>query len=71
MEKDRLADDLLNGVAEIADFTGLTKRRVYYLVENGMLPVFKMGPRKWQARKSTLRQHIANLEENQAGDAAA
>jgi hypothetical protein len=61
MESD-LASDLLDGVAEIAQFTGIRERRIYYLAERGLLPLFKMGDRKWQARKSTLRQHIANLE---------
>jgi excisionase family DNA binding protein len=57
-----LADDLLTGVEEIAAFTGLTKREVYHLAPKGKLPVFKMGDRKWCARKSTLRRHVENLE---------
>lgn len=61
MESD-LASDLLDGVAEIAEFTGLPERRVYYLAERGLLPLFKMGDRKWQARRSTLRRHIESLE---------
>ena len=61
MESD-LASDLLDGVTEIAKFTGLTERRVYHLAENGLLPMFKIGDRKWQARKSTLRRHIEGLE---------
>ena len=60
-----LASDLLDGVAEIAAFTGLPERRVYYLAERGLLPLFKIGDRKWQGRKSTLRQHISQLEERQ------
>ena len=62
MDNTDLADDLLDGVEEISRFTGLPPRRVYYLAERGLLPLFKIGDRKWQGRKSTLRQHIANLE---------
>jgi hypothetical protein len=62
MENEALAADLLDGVAAIAAFTGWPQRRVYYLAERGLLPLFKVGDRKWQGRKSTLRQHIAKLE---------
>jgi hypothetical protein len=41
-QSDLLADDLLEGVAAIATFTGLKPRRVFYLAENGMLPLFKL-----------------------------
>jgi hypothetical protein len=61
-----LADDLLEGVAAIARFTGLKPRRVFYLAENGMLPLFKIGNR-WCGRRSTLIEHIARLE---AGESA-
>jgi hypothetical protein len=61
MESQDLASDLLDGVTAIAQFTGWRERRVYYLAERGLLPLFKID-RKWQGRKSTLRQHIANLE---------
>jgi hypothetical protein len=59
---DNLADDLLDGVTEIGAFLGWTERRTYYAAEHRIIPVFKMGKRKWCARKSTLRQHIADLE---------
>jgi hypothetical protein len=62
MENHDLADDLLDGVPAIAAFTGWSQRQIYHLAEKGKLPLFKIGDRKWQARKSTLRQHIANLE---------
>jgi hypothetical protein len=61
MEED-LGNDLLNGVPEIARFTGLTPRRVYDLAERGLLPLFKLSERKWQGRKSTLRRYIRDLE---------
>lgn len=62
MAKENLADDLLTGVGAIAAFTGLTKREVYHLAPKGKLPVFKVGDRKWCARKSTLKAHIEKLE---------
>lgn len=65
-----MANDLLTGVAEIAAFTGLTKREVYHLAPKGKLPVFKVGDRKWCARKSTLRRHIERLEAAYKPDAA-
>jgi hypothetical protein len=66
---ENLADDLLDGVAEIAAFTGLPERRVYYLAEKRLLPVFKLGDRKWQARKSTIRRHLDGLEAKHAESA--
>jgi hypothetical protein len=56
-----LADDLLEGVPEIAAFTGQSQRRVYYLAEKKLLPLFKVGDR-WTGRKSTLRKHYSKLE---------
>jgi len=66
MQGDTLADDLLDGVEAISKFTGLPPRRIYYLAERNLLPLFKIGDRKWQGRKSTLRQHIANLESDRS-----
>jgi len=57
-----LANDLLDGVAAIAAFTGLPQRRIYHLAEKGLLPLFKMDERKWCGRKSTLRSYIEKLE---------
>ena len=61
MKQGVLADDLLEGVAAIAAFTGMKPRRVFYLAEAGKLPLFKIG-NKWCARKSTLVTYIAALE---------
>jgi hypothetical protein len=63
-----LADDLLEGVAAISAFTGFKPRRIFYLAEGGRLPLFKIGSR-WCARKSTLTNFIARLEQN-TGEAA-
>jgi hypothetical protein len=56
-------------VEAIAAFTGLKKRKIYYLAESGRLPVFKLDDRVWCARKSTLRKHIDNLEASQKASA--
>ena len=52
----RLADDLLTGVPEIADYLGEYRRRVYNLVERDRIPAFRVGTR-WHARKSQLDRH--------------
>jgi hypothetical protein len=57
MEAQDLADDLLSGVPAIAEFTGWPERRVYYLAEKELIPLFKVGDR-WCGRKSTLRRHL-------------
>jgi hypothetical protein len=62
MENEDLARDLLDGVPAIAAFTGWTERRVYYLAERGLIPVFKVSEGRWSARKSTLRRHVEKLE---------
>ena len=64
---DDLANDLLDGVTAIAEFTGFTERQIYHMAENRLLPLFKVGRRKWCGRKSTLRRHIDGLEARQAG----
>jgi hypothetical protein len=53
--------DLLAGAAAIADYLGMTERRVRYLAEKELLPVFWMGKRM-MARKSTLEAHFERLE---------
>jgi hypothetical protein len=57
MEAQDLADDLLSGVPAIAEFTGWPERRVYYLAEKKLIPLFKIGDR-WHGRKSTLRRYL-------------
>ena len=56
-----LKDDLLPNVGAIADYVRKTPRQVYYLLERGLLPAFKLGG-QWQSRKSTINRHIDNLE---------
>ena len=51
---DELSSDLLNGAKEAAAFIGLPTRTVYAMVENGQLPVIRMGKRLY-FRRSALQ----------------
>jgi hypothetical protein len=67
-----LADDLLRGAEDIAEFLFGTKkerRRVYWLIERGQLPVFKLGE-TWFARKSSIISAIEAREQPVIKDAA-
>jgi hypothetical protein len=71
MKDDDLANDLLDGIPAIAAFLGLSVRMTYDLAEQRRLPLFKLGGKKWQGRKSTLLRRIENLEaKGQDGEAA-
>ena len=59
-----LAEDLLQGASQIAEFIfgdPRERRRVYHLATLGKLPCFRLGGRLC-ARKSTLNQFIASSE---------
>ncbi|SDG35492.1 hypothetical protein SAMN05216338_10019 [Bradyrhizobium sp. Rc2d] len=63
-DNDRIADDLLEGANEIARFLfgpRGRRRRIYYLIANSGLPVFRLGETIY-ARRSTLRAWIAEQE---------
>jgi hypothetical protein len=66
-DDEALSEDLLDGAERIAEYTGWPTRRVFYLLEKGLIPAFKMGNR-WIARKSRLRRHIEDLEEAARGE---
>jgi excisionase family DNA binding protein len=61
----RLGDDLMVGAKVIAEWLGVSQRKVFYWAETGHIPVFKVG-RQWAARKSTIARHFAKLESGQA-----
>ncbi len=65
MTTEPLADDLMIGVVEIAEYLGTTRRRTFYLVEKGHIPAFKIGGR-WGCRKSSLVAHLEQLEASAA-----
>ena len=50
-----LADDVLDGVKEIAAFIGKSERATFHLIHNDQLPVFRLG-KKIHARKSELER---------------
>jgi hypothetical protein len=61
---DKLADDLLRGADEIAEFIfgeRGSRRKVYYLAECTRLPVFRLGS-VLCARRSVLLNWIASQE---------
>ena len=51
----------LTGARAIAEFLGMTPRQVFHRVEDGTLPVFRMG-KSICARPATLREWIERLE---------
>jgi hypothetical protein len=61
----RLSDDIIKGVAAIADFIGEPRRRVFYLLERGYLPAGKIGS-SWVASRSALRAHYARVTHSSA-----
>lgn len=61
---DDLANDLLRGGDEIAEFMfgdPEKRRKVYYLAERKLIPAFRMGDILC-ARRSTLLEHIRKQE---------
>lgn len=56
-----LADDVLEGAAEIAAFLKLKSRQVYTAVAAGHIPHYRIGSNLF-ARKSTLLSWIASQE---------
>ena len=60
MNEGTLADDLLNGVVEIADFLGWKPRKVYYELDRGNIPGEKLG-NTWTSTKTALRARFAGL----------
>ncbi|TAW23102.1 DNA-binding protein [Rhizobium ruizarguesonis] len=56
-----LADDVLEGAAEIAAFLKLKSRQVYTAISAGHLPHYRIGSNLF-ARKSTLLAWIVSQE---------
>lgn len=56
-----LSDDLMIGASALAAWLGVPERKVFYIAEMKQLPFFKIGG-KLAGRKSTITEHIANLE---------
>ncbi|MDX0630202.1 helix-turn-helix domain-containing protein [Sinorhizobium medicae] len=62
-EKKLVERDLLMGADAIADFLGVTRRQVYRLVYDGIVPSFKLGGTV-AARRSSLTRWMEQLERN-------
>lgn len=58
---DNIANDILKGAEEIAEFLGEEARAVFYAIAKGRLPHFRVG-QNIRARKSTLLAWIAEQE---------
>ena len=56
-EAEMLADDVLDGVKEIAAFIGKSERATFHLVQANQLPIFRLG-KKIHARKSELERAL-------------
>jgi hypothetical protein len=70
-ESGRLAEDILQGAAAIAVYlfgAADERRRVYYLIETGQLPHFRIGKARVCARRSTLASWITTQESQTAYD---
>lgn len=50
---EKLGDDLLQGIAQIASFLNEKERRALYMLEQQQIPAKQIG-RRWYARKSEL-----------------
>jgi predicted DNA-binding transcriptional regulator AlpA len=56
-----LADDILHGAQEIAEFGGWTRRQVYHFVSKHDLPVIRIGS-ALSARKTSILKWIGQRE---------
>jgi hypothetical protein len=64
----KLADDLMVGAKQIADWLGVSERKVFYWGETKRIPIFKVGS-QLAGRKSTIARHLEKLE-LESGEAA-
>lgn len=48
-----LSDDLLTGLKSMAEYAGITERRMHYLIQEGRVPVIRKG-RLLFGRKSEM-----------------
>ena len=52
---------VLRGARQIADFLGVSKRQVYFLLEGRRIPAFRLGA-IWCLRIATYEAFVAELE---------
>jgi excisionase family DNA binding protein len=58
---------MLYGAAAIANFLGIARRKVFYLLEQRRIPAGKLG-REYVASRTALQAHFAKLAGGTAGD---
>ena len=58
-----LSDDLLAGARAAAEFSGISQRAIYHLVEAGLLPVIRKGKRLY-FRRSELERAFSSTSAN-------
>jgi hypothetical protein len=59
---ERVGDDLIIGIEEIAAELRRTRRQAQHLVDAGHVPTFKIGSQR-AALRSVLRAHLRQLAE--------
>jgi hypothetical protein len=59
-----LPRDLMWGAQAISNYIGRRVRTVYYLINKGVLPVTKLGPRTIVARASEIDRALLNGKTN-------
>ena len=59
----RLPNDVLWGVAAIAEYIKREPRQVYYLIAKGAIPAKKLGARTIVARKGELDRALAQTSD--------
>jgi len=59
-------EDLLEGASQISEFLrqeglkGVTRRRAFYMCENGQIPAGKLGGR-WVGSRRAIRAYLSKL----------
>jgi hypothetical protein len=61
-----LPDDLLWGVAAVADNIGRERRSVYYLISKGVIPTKKLGAKTICARRSEIDRALTQVAGDQS-----
>lgn len=56
-----MRNELLNGAASAAEFTGMSRRQIYRLVEEGQLPCTRKGRRLFFLKADLLRAFQSNV----------
>ncbi len=58
----KLSDDILWGVEQIAAHIGRDRSKVYYLIRHGKIPAKKLGPKTIVGFKSQIDKALARVK---------